>query len=70
MARKYSPIWPILDQTEGEREKKERGEKRKESCRERDTGFSLNFPVIGPTVLGGARGIVHPHYKSSQQNQS
>ena len=64
MAREYSPIWPILDQTKGEREKKEREEKRKESCRESDTTFSLIFSVIGPAVLSGARGRVHPHGKS------
>ena len=36
-----------------------RGRKR-ESFRERDSTFSLNFPTIGPTVSGGARGKVHP----------
>ena len=36
-----------------------RGRKR-ESFRERDSTFSLNFPTIGPTVSGGARGRVHP----------
>ena len=34
--------------------------KKKESFRERDSTFSLNFPTIGPTVSGGARGRVHP----------
>ena len=36
-----------------------RGRKR-ESFRERDSTFSLNFPTIGPTVSGRARGRVHP----------
>ena len=46
----------------GEGEKKERKEKgrEKESLRERDFTFSLCFPVIGPTVSGGARGKVYP----------
>ena len=38
---------------------KKRGRKR-ESFRERDSTFSLNFPTIGPTVSGGARGRIHP----------
>ena len=37
--------------------KKKRGRKR-ESFRERDSTFSLNFPTIGPTVSSGARGRV------------
>ena len=41
------------------RERKERG-KEEEDFRERESTFSLNFPVIGPTVLGGARGRVYP----------
>ena len=36
-----------------------RGRKR-ESFRERDSTFSLNFLTIGLTVSGGARGRVHP----------
>ena len=39
-----------------------RGIKR-ESFRERDSTFSLNFPTIRPAVSGGARGRVHPHGK-------
>ena len=42
--------------------KKKRGRKR-ESFRERDSTFSLNFPTIGPTVSSGARGRVQPHGK-------
>ena len=34
--------------------------RKKESFRERDSTFSLNFHAIGPTVSGGARGRVHP----------
>ena len=41
-------------------EKKKRGRKKRESFRERDSTFSLNFPTIGPKVSGGARGRVHP----------
>ena len=41
-----------------------RGRKR-ESFREKDSTFSLNFPTIGPTVSGGARGRVHPLDKGS-----
>ena len=57
--------WPTLDQAVGWEERKgrkERGRKR-ESFRERDSTFSLNFPTIGPAVSGGARGRVHPHGK-------
>ena len=39
--------------------KGKRGRKR-ESFRERNSTFSLNFPTIGPAVSGGARGRVHP----------
>ena len=42
--------------------KKEKGIKR-ESFRERDSTFSLNFPTIGPAVSSGARGRVQPHDK-------
>ena len=45
--------------TDPVRRGKKRGRKR-ESFRERDSTFSLNFPTIGPTVSGGARGRVHP----------
>ena len=40
-------------------EKGKRG-RRRESFRERDSTFSLNFPTIGSAVSGGARGRVHP----------
>ena len=47
--------------------KKEKGQKKreeeKESLRERDSTFSLNFLAIGPAVSSGARGRVHPHGK-------
>ena len=57
-----SPSW--TKQWDGRKEKsiKERGRKR-ESFRERDSTFSLNFPTIGPTVSGRARGRVQPHGK-------
>ena len=42
--------------------KGKRGRKR-ESFRERDSTFSLNFPTIGPTVSSGARGRVQPYDK-------
>ena len=38
-------------------------EKERESFKERESTFSLNFPTIGPVVSGGARGRVHPHDK-------
>ena len=34
--------------------------RKRESFREKDSTFSLNFPTIGPTVSGRARGKVHP----------
>ena len=40
----------------------ERGRKR-ESFRERDSTFSLNFPTIGTVVSSGARGRLQPHGK-------
>ena len=57
-----SPSW--TKQLDGRREKsiKERGRKR-ESFRERDSTFSLNFTTIGPAVSDGARGRVQPHGK-------
>ena len=36
------------------------GKKKRGSFREKDSTFSLNFPTIGPTVSGRARGRVHP----------
>ena len=55
---------PCTKQWDGRKEnsRKERGGKR-ESFRERDSTFSLNFPTIGPAVSGGARGRVHSHGK-------
>ena len=38
--------------------------KRKGELRERSSTISLDFPVIGPGVSGGARGKVHPRRKS------
>ena len=57
-----SPSW--TKQWDGGREKnrKERVIKR-ESFRERDSTFSLNFSTIGQTVSGGERGRVQPHGK-------
>ena len=46
----------------GGEKKKKKGRKR-ESFRDRDSTFSLNFPTIGPTVSSGARGRVQPHGK-------
>ena len=45
------------------RKEHKKNEGKKESFRERDTTFSLNFPAIGQAVLGGARGRVHPQCK-------
>ena len=43
--------------------RKERG-KEGESSRERESTFSLNFPMTGPSNPGEARGKVDPHCKS------
>ena len=56
----------ISDRTSnGMREKKraEKKEEEKESFREKDSTFSLNFSTIGPAVSGGAIGRVHHHGK-------
>ena len=60
--KSLSPSW--TKQWDGGRENniKERGIKR-ESFRERDSTFSLNFPTIGQAVSGGVRGRVQPHGK-------
>ena len=47
---------------EKKKSRKERGRKR-ESFRESDSTFSLNFTTIGSAVSGGARGRVQPHGK-------
>ena len=44
----------------GEERENKQGDLKRESFRERDSTFSLNFPTIGPKVSGGARGRVHP----------
>ena len=41
----------------------EKKEEEKESFRERDSTFSLNFPMIGPAVSGEAREKDQPHSK-------
>ena len=46
--------------TDPARRGKKKKEGKRESCRERDSTFSLNFPTIGPTVSDGARGRFHP----------
>ena len=43
--------------------KREKGGRKRESFRERDSTFSLNFPTIGTVVSSGARGRVQPHGK-------
>ena len=45
------------------RERKERGEE-EEDFRERESTFSLNFPVISPSNPDETRDKVDPHYKS------
>ena len=57
-----SPSWTKQWDGRKEKSKKERGRKI-ESFRKRDSTFSLNFPIIGSAVLGGARGRVQPHGK-------
>ena len=48
---------------EKEMEKRKR-KRREEESRERGSTFSLNFPVIGPSVSGGARDKVLPRNES------
>ena len=48
--------------------KKERRERRKNRKKRRDfrvrsSHLSLDFPMIGTAISGGARKIVHPHDK-------
>ena len=57
-----SPSWTKQWDRRKEKSRKERGRKR-ESFRERDSTFSLNFRTIELAVLGGARGRVQPHGK-------
>ena len=42
----------------------EKGKGREEESRERGSIFSLDFPTIGPSVSGEARGKVFPRDKS------
>ena len=57
-----SPSWTKQWDGRKEKSRKERGRKR-ESFRDKDSTFSLNFQTIEPAVLGGARGRVQPHGK-------
>ena len=45
---------------EGEETENKQGDLKRESFRQRDSTFSLNFPTIGPKVSDRARGRVHP----------
>ena len=57
-----SPSW--TKQWDGRKEKSRKERRReRESFRERDSTFSLNFLTMGQAVSGGARGRVHPHSK-------
>ena len=47
----------------GRKEQKKKEGKKKESFRERDATFSLDFPEIEQAVSGGANVRVHPHCK-------
>ena len=59
-----SPSWTKQWDGGKEKNRKERGIKRESFReRERDSTFSLNFPMIGPAVSGGARGRIQPHDK-------
>ena len=64
--RKDNSLNPCLTNQfgRGERKPRKEGEKKESFCRERVSTFSLNFPVIGPTVSGETRGKVAPHCKS------
>ena len=48
---------------EGKLEREKEGEIKEEIFRERGSNFSLNFPVIGPSVFGEARSKVTSHGK-------
>ena len=53
----------IFSQSRGEEEREMEGEKGEEGVRERNSTFSLDFPAIGPSNPGEARGKVDPHCK-------
>ena len=52
------PVW------EGKREKDLERERKEEDYRERESTFSLDFSVIGPSNSSETRGKVDPHCKS------
>ena len=47
----------------GKREREKEGEGKEADFRERDSNFSLNFPMIGQSVSGEARSKAAPHGK-------
>ena len=64
--RKDKPLThlrPNSGMGEGEGTENTEGDLKRESFRERDSTFSLNFPTIGPKVSSGARGRVQPYKK-------
>ena len=61
---KFPPLKKRLRVIHKKRKKeKERKGRERESCRERDSTFSLSFPAIRLMVSGEARRRVHPHDK-------
>ena len=63
-SERTSYLTSIFSQPVGrEGEEKGKPDLKRESFRERDSTFSLNFPAIGPAVSSRARGRVHPHGK-------
>ena len=64
-SEKTSHLTSIFSQPVGREKGEEKGKPdlKRETFRERDSTFSLNFSTIGPAVSSRARGRVHPHGK-------
>ena len=67
-SERTSHLTSIFSQPVG-REGEEKGklDLKRESFKERDSTFSLNFLAIGPAVSSRARGKVHPHGKGFEK---
>ena len=61
-----SSLDPNLDPTSfgGKKGERERKREKGREFRERDSHFSIDFSVIGPSNFGKTRGKVDPHCKS------
>ena len=58
--KSFTHFRPNSGMGEGEVTEKRQGDLKRESFRERDCTFSLNFSEIGTVVSSGARGRVRP----------